>query len=48
MGGGNAAIRPCRCEEPPRVAGIPTGTHGTGYPRLTPKVKAVIDDARSR
>jgi hypothetical protein len=44
MGGGE---RRYRCEEPPRAAGIPTGTHGTGYPRLTPEVKAVIDEALS-
>jgi hypothetical protein len=27
-GGGNAAIRPYRCTEPPRAAGIPTGVGG--------------------
>lgn len=44
-GGGNAAIRPFRGQDPPRAAGIPTGAHGAGYDRLTPGVRGVIDDA---
>lgn len=45
-GGGNAAIRPYRCEDPPRAAGIPTGRlAGSGYAALTPEVRRVIDDA---
>ena len=43
-GGGNAVIRPYRCQEPPRAAGIPTGGHG-GYPRLDDHARAVIDEA---
>jgi hypothetical protein len=46
-GGGNAAIRPYRCKQPPRAAGIPTGSGGQGYGALTADVKAVIDDAVS-
>lgn len=47
-GGGNAVIRPWRCEDPPRAAGVPTGslTRG-GYPSLTPEARAAIDDALS-
>jgi hypothetical protein len=44
-GGGNAVIRPFRCADPPRAAGVPTGAHGRGYDRLTDDVKGVIDDA---
>lgn len=48
-GGGNAAIRPCQCESPPRALGIPTGDSGIpggpGYPELTDHVKATIDAA---
>lgn len=43
-GGGNAAIRPYRCQDPPRAAGIPTGDAG-GYPRLDDHARAVIDEA---
>ena len=43
-GGGNAVIRPYRCQKPPRAAGIPTGDHG-GYPRLDESARAVIDEA---
>jgi hypothetical protein len=43
-GGGNAAIRPFRCQDPPRAAGIPTGDAG-GYPRLDDHSRAVIDEA---
>lgn len=46
-GGGNAAIRPYRCAEPPRAAGIPTGVGGAGYEALTDAVREVIDDAVS-
>lgn len=41
-GGGNAAIRPYRCVDPPRAAGIPTGP---GYDELTDEVRGVIDEA---
>jgi hypothetical protein len=44
-GGGNAVIRPYQCDDPPRAAGIPTGSHGAGYSELTPKVQNVIDEA---
>ena len=44
VGGGNAAIRPYRCQNPPRAQGIPTGTTH-GYPQLTPEVKQVIDES---
>jgi hypothetical protein len=45
-GGGNAVIRPWRCADPPRAAGVPTGTLGSGgYARLTPEAKGAIDDA---
>ena len=44
-GGGNAVIRPYRCADPPRAAGVPTGAHGGGYRELTDAVRAVIDDA---
>ncbi|MCU0282750.1 MAG: hypothetical protein MUD13_02485 [Candidatus Nanopelagicales bacterium] len=43
-GGGNAAIRPFRCQDPPRAAGIPTGDLG-GYPQLDAHARAVIDEA---
>ena len=44
-GGGNAVIRPYRCADPPRAAGVPTGAHGGGYRELTEAVRGVIDDA---
>lgn len=44
-GGGNAAIRPYRCQDSPRAAGIPTGAHGAGYDHLSPHVQGVIDEA---
>jgi hypothetical protein len=44
-GGGNAAIRPYRCQDPPRAAGVPTGSHGVGYERLTDHVRGVVDEA---
>jgi hypothetical protein len=43
-GGGNAAIRPYRCQDPPRAAGIPTGNRG-GYPRLDEHARSVVDEA---
>jgi hypothetical protein len=42
-GGGNAAIRPLRKLDPPRAAGIPTGSSGSGYKSLTPEVREMID-----
>jgi hypothetical protein len=45
-GGGNAVIRPYRCHQPPRAAGIPTGD-GNGYARLDEHATAVIDEAVS-
>jgi hypothetical protein len=45
-GVGNAAIRPFQCIDPPRAAGIPTGTlRSGGHPELTPPVQNLIDDA---
>jgi hypothetical protein len=44
-GGGNAVIRPYRCAEPPRAAGVPTGAHGRGYAELTEAVAGAVDDA---
>jgi hypothetical protein len=44
-GGGNAVIRPYQCTDPPRAAGIPTGSRGRGYSALTAGVQEVIDDA---
>ena len=44
-GGGNAVIRPYRCQDPPRAAGIPTGSGGRGYERLTDEVRVVIEEA---
>jgi hypothetical protein len=43
-GGGNARIRPWRCEDPPRAAGIPTGDGG-GYLSLDTHVEAVLEEA---
>ena len=45
-GGGNAVIRPFRCVDPPRAAGVPTGTlAGGGYPALTASARRAIADA---
>ena len=46
-GAGNASIRPYRCTDPPRAAGVPTGWIATneGYPSLTPDVTRVLDMA---
>lgn len=44
-GGGNAVIRPYRCQLPPRAAGIPTGVSGAGYSELTAEARQVIDEA---
>lgn len=43
-GGGNAVIRPYRCQHPPRAAGVPTGDGG-GYAHLDEHATSVIDDA---
>lgn len=43
-GGGNAVIRPYRCHQPPRAAGIPTGD-GSGYAALDEHARSVIDEA---
>jgi hypothetical protein len=43
-GGGNAIVRPYRCQDPPRAAGIPTGD-ASGYPRLDEHARGVIDEA---
>lgn len=43
-GGGNAVIRPYRCHQPPRAAGIPTGD-GSGYANLDEHARSVIDEA---
>lgn len=45
-GGGNAVIRPYQLLDPPRAAGIPTGSNGKGYIDLN-KAKPYIDDAIS-
>jgi hypothetical protein len=42
-GGGNAVIRPWRCHDPPRAAGIPTGVAGAGYDALSDDVRRTID-----
>jgi hypothetical protein len=47
-GGGNAAVRPYQCDDPPRAAGSPTGSHGAGYARLDAQVRLVLDDALGR
>ncbi len=44
-GGGNACVRPLRGLNPPRAAGIPTGTKGRGYSGLTSRVRRIIDKA---
>lgn len=44
-GGGNAVIRPYRCQDPPRAAGIPTGSKCRGYTSLSQETKLVIDKA---
>jgi hypothetical protein len=45
VGGNNGVIRPFQCLDPPRAAGVPTGSNGAGYATLTPQVKALIDRA---
>lgn len=45
-GGGNAVIRPYRCQRPPRAAGVPTGD-SVGYSHLDAHATAVIDEALS-
>ena len=44
-GGGNAAIRPLRGEDPPRAAGVPTGRDRRGYKNLDGPTKAVINQS---
>lgn len=46
-GGGNAVIRPYQCQDPPRAAGIPTGSSGRGYGHLDDHVRSMIDRAIS-
>lgn len=46
-GGGNAVIRPYQCQDPPRAAGIPTGSAGRGYQELNDHVRSIIDRAIS-
>lgn len=46
-GGGNAVIRPYQCTDPPRAAGIPTGSGGRGYQELDDHVRFIIDRAIS-
>lgn len=46
-GGGNAVIRPYQCHNPPRAAGIPTGTNGSGYTNLN-TARQYIDAAFER
>ena len=43
VGGGNAVIRPYRCRQPPRSAGIPTGVDGQGYNSLNSSSQRTID-----
>ena len=42
-GGGNAIIRPYQCKEPARSTGIPTGSNGKGYDRMTADVRGTIE-----
>ncbi|HUF03133.1 MAG TPA: hypothetical protein VMM38_03070 [Aridibacter sp.] len=44
-GGGNAVIRPCQCEDPPRAAGIPTGSAGRGFQGIDEHFTELIDRA---
>lgn len=46
-GGGNAVIRPYQCQDPPRAAGIPTGSGGSGYQELNDHVRSMVDRAAS-
>ena len=46
-GGGNAIIRPYSCSNPPRSAGIPTGSENEGYSNLK-EAKPYIDAAFKR
>ncbi|CAN5799368.1 hypothetical protein BH23THE1_BH23THE1_34110 [soil metagenome] len=46
-GDGNAIIRPYQCENPPKSAGIPTGSRGQGYQNLV-EAKPYIDAAFDR
>ena len=47
-GGGNAAIRPFQKGDSPRATGVPTGSKGVGYQKLTPYVKELILIAMER
>lgn len=48
-GGGNAVIRPWQCREPPRAAGIPTGSLANGgYRQLSKDARTYIDEALVR
>jgi hypothetical protein len=47
-GKGNGVMRPFQCQTPQRVAGVPTGVRGQGYPSLSAPVKAKIDDSIKR
>lgn len=48
-GGGNAVIRPWQCKDPPRAAGIPTGSLANGgYRRLSEGARRSIDEALAR
>ena len=44
-GGGNAIIRPYRCQDPPRAAGVPTGADGNGYFELSDHARDLIDQS---
>ena len=44
-GGGNAIVRPYQCQNPPRAAGIPTGSMGASYSALSPDTALMIDNA---
>jgi hypothetical protein len=46
-GGGNAVIRPYKGANPPKSAGIPTGTGRGGYQELTSDVMDIIDSSLS-
>lgn len=47
-GGGNAAIRPYQCADPPRAAGIPTGSNAEGYSELSVVTQKIIDKSLDR
>ena len=41
-GSGNATIRHKQCDNPPRAAGVPTGSKRKGYKELSPQVRELI------